>query len=194
MNLDNIAAPEVQIGETRFFFSKMPAAKGFVVLEMIRAELGRRVTEDEEGITKVIGEAMDQLPTTRDSKNQETVDDPDLQALVDATNKRPDPEQLSGSALATFVTGVAKLVLGLDLSFVEKLRNVLFGTVRYQTIKSKTQRPLGNNEVDQDQAFENLEAIQVYEVMLRALAVNFFDSFRGLAGLLGLGDPRATNL
>lgn len=66
-----------------------------------------------------------------------------------------------------------KSVLGLDPEIVEHIRKELFGKIDY---KSKGQKDFINLKDTEDMAFEDFEVINIYEVLVRALCVNFIGS------------------
>ena len=74
-------------------------------------------------------------------------------------------------------------ILGLEATFVESVRRELFMFVYFTNEAAQTRQRLGGAE---DTAFEKLEPFAVYEVLLRALAVNFFPSLHA-SGLLPSG-------
>ena len=75
-------------------------------------------------------------------------------------------------------------VLSLDPAFVEGLRRDIFAHVRFTNARAQTPQQLASAE---DMAFDGLEPVAIYEVMLRALAVNFMPSFREIGSRLGAG-------
>ena len=67
------------------------------------------------------------------------------------------------------------LVLGkLGVRFIDELRKTFFARIRFAS-PSTTVQPLAGAEV---MAFNGLEPISIYEVLVRSLVVNFFDSFQ----------------
>ena len=74
---------------------------------------------------------------------------------------------------------VALAVIGLPVPFVEGLRKTLFKHVRFTGNGAQTPQMLMGAE---DMAFNGLEPVAIYEVLVRSLAVNFTPSFAGLAG------------
>ena len=73
-------------------------------------------------------------------------------------------------------------ILGLDPLFVEGLRIDLFKMINFRNSQYLTPIAVAGSE---DGAFEGLEPVAIYEVMLRSLAVNFTDSFSGLVSRIG---------
>lgn len=96
-----------------------------------------------------------------------------------------DPKNVSQGAqtaetlMMVFVQGV----LSLDPETVKEIREALFETIDFSgdDVK-KGWLNVGSNP---DMAFNGLEAAHIYELILRALAVNFFGSFSGLISALG---------
>ena len=84
---------------------------------------------------------------------------------------------------------LVKLVLALDPKFVEGVRRELFEKVEFTDPGNPRQKLAGA----EDFAFNGLEPIAVYEVLLRSLAVNFSPSLRSVASGLGrfdlIGNP-----
>ena len=79
-----------------------------------------------------------------------------------------------------------RALMSLPPEFTERLRTTLFRHVLYST-PDVSQQPLHGAG---DTAFETLEPIHVYEVMLRVLAVNFTDSFQSLLDGVFWANPR----
>ena len=119
---------EFEIGETRFFISKLPAMAGFDLLEVIRHELGKSTSL----------------------------------RVPDATS-----EAAGGSLL--------QMVLSLDPSFVAYVRKILFERVAFSNRLAVDPQSLSGSE---DMAFGGLEPVAIYEVLARALAVNFTESWQ----------------
>lgn len=72
-----------------------------------------------------------------------------------------------------------KAVLGLDPDVVEHIRETLFEYIEYQgSGVEKGFAPLSGLE---DMAFQDFEVVNIYEVIGRALYINFFGSFSGIA-------------
>ncbi|MCK5133227.1 MAG: hypothetical protein KAR40_13880 [Candidatus Sabulitectum sp.] len=72
-----------------------------------------------------------------------------------------------------------KAVLGLDPAVVAHIREELFAYIEFTgSGVEKGYMPLAGAE---DMAFQNFEVVHVYEVIGRALFINFFGSFAGIA-------------
>ena len=69
---------------------------------------------------------------------------------------------------------ILKLCLGIDPKFSEELRCDVFPYVHYQN-ESTTKQVLHGSE---DQAFAKLSIMQIYEVWIRAMVVNFYPFFQ----------------
>ena len=80
------------------------------------------------------------------------------------------------------VHSLLKLVLSLDPAFVRLVRRELFSKVSFANARIATPQPLAGAE---DTAFDTLEAVTIYEVLLRALAVNFTESLRAVVSRFG---------
>lgn len=76
-----------------------------------------------------------------------------------------------------------RMVMALSPAFIDRLRQTMFAHVRFSRSTNTLLRLAGG----EDMAFEGLEPIAIYEVLLRSLAVNFTPSWRDLASRLGLG-------
>ncbi len=74
-----------------------------------------------------------------------------------------------------------QLMLSLDPVFVRSVRDKLFERVSYANESAVTPQPLGRAE---PMAFADLEPVAIYEVLARALAVNFLPSVRNLGSML----------
>jgi len=72
---------------------------------------------------------------------------------------------------------IIKAIASLEPTFVEKIRKALFSRVQFKGNGAESYVALAGTE---EMAFQNLEPIDVYEVLLRALAVNFTGSFRAI--------------
>ena len=68
---------------------------------------------------------------------------------------------------------IVKAVLGAPRELVRSVRDQLFANVLFRNQHNKTPVPLLGSE---DSAFDGLSAFDIYEVLVRCLAVNFFDS------------------
>ena len=87
------------------------------------------------------------------------------------------PDDAGGAGTA----GLLQLVLDLEPQFVDRVRRKLFENVVFANETARTPQPLAGAE---DIAFEGLEPLAVYEVLLRCLAVNFSASLRGVVSRL----------
>ena len=76
---------------------------------------------------------------------------------------------------------IARAVIGAPRDLVARIRDRLFEEVTFKNQSAKTHVTLAGSE---EMAFENLSAVDVYEVLVRCLAVNFFDSFQELISRL----------
>ena len=86
------------------------------------------------------------------------------------------------------VGALLKMVLSLDPAFVARVRQRLFEKVSFSNERVSTPLKLAGAE---DMAFDGLEPVAVYEVLLRCLAVNFTASLR--AGVSKFGDAGLTS-
>ena len=87
------------------------------------------------------------------------------------------PEGSENERVATLL----KLMLSLDPAFVRQVRQKLFEKVSFSNDRVPNPQKLAGAE---DMAFDGSEAVAVYEVLLRCLAVNFTASLRALASRL----------
>ena len=134
--MSRLLQEEVRLGETRFFFRKLPFDKSVAVFEDIRYELRNA---------------------------------PDaLSPLLSGGGG--DDQEVSGVGVA-----IIKLILGLSPEFVGRVRRQMFESVRFATDNNPQPRPLRG---DEEMAFVGLGVFEMYEVLARALAVNFFTLFR----------------
>ena len=78
------------------------------------------------------------------------------------------------------VTLFIKSILGLDPIFIQKLMDTLFEYVEYSGGVSGVEKGWAKLKGLEDSAFQNFEVIQIYEVLSRALCVNFSGSFSGM--------------
>ena len=82
-------------------------------------------------------------------------------------------EESDPDSFASEIKTALQVVLGARPAFVETLRHRLFGYIDYMNAKTTRQCLAGS----EDQAFSNLKLIAVYEVLVHALKVNFWDFF-----------------
>ncbi len=80
------------------------------------------------------------------------------------------------------VSGLLRVVLSLDPSFVKMVRRKLFERVSFANARATKPQQLAGAE---DMAFDGLEPVAVYEVLVRCLAVNFTPSLRALGSRFG---------
>ena len=80
-------------------------------------------------------------------------------------------------SIATFL----KIVLSLDPAFVRQVRQKLFEKVAFSNTQVPTPQQLAGAE---EMAFDGLEPIAIYEVLLRSAAVNFTSSLDALVSRL----------
>ena len=85
---------------------------------------------------------------------------------------------INAKALLLLVQGV----LTLDVDYLERLQGQIFSAVTFQNGAAATPQPVGPA---QEMAFMTLEPVEVDELLLRGLAVNFTASLRRLASHLG---------
>ena len=74
-------------------------------------------------------------------------------------------------------TLIAGIILSLNPVDVEAITKVMWERVEFKNGTAQTPLPLLGNE---DMAFEHLEPVDVYEVIVRCLAVNFTASLEGI--------------
>ncbi|MEE9451373.1 MAG: hypothetical protein V3V61_01290 [Gammaproteobacteria bacterium] len=76
---------------------------------------------------------------------------------------------------------MCKGVLGLPIDIVESVKTELFNNIRFFKEKNETKgKGIYLQRQCYDMAFEGLEPIDMYDLLLRALVVNFFSSFQKL--------------
>lgn len=91
--------------------------------------------------------------------------------LVRSANSFETSENTAESQAALFF----KAVMGMDTDVVEYIRSELFQEIEFKTVEVKQGWiPLKDS---MDMAFRNFEPINIYEVLCRALYVNFSGSF-----------------
>ena len=73
--------------------------------------------------------------------------------------------------------GLINMVMSLDPTFVSQVRRKLFERVSFANTRASTPQQLAGAE---DMAFDGLEPVAVYEVLVRCLAVNFTPSLHAL--------------
>lgn len=96
--------------------------------------------------------------------------------LVFASGKMAVGDGTEASNATLFI----KSILGLDPKFVKKIMDSLFGYVEFSGGASGVEQGWAKLKGLEDSAFINFEVIQIYEVLVRALYVNFSGSFTGL--------------
>lgn len=84
-----------------------------------------------------------------------------------------DSESL-GSSLASLIATKAV--------YVDHVRKVLFSKVSFRTLDSKVSGML--SDININQAFEDCQAFDIYELLLRCVYVNFFSTFDRVSKLL----------
>ena len=205
--MENLTATEARIGDTTFYFSRLGAVKGFRVMELIRQELGKRIKDDEASVVDVMSDiALQASGGTEEEtpaipgpeKNISMESDSELQALADAASNNAEADGESTSVtndqearrLAMALMRIARLIMGFDVNFVAALQKVMFTTVQYTTELNPTQKRPLDSKPNFDFAFGNLPPVSLYEVLVRSLAVNFFDSWHALLNLLGRGEAQ----
>ena len=96
--------------------------------------------------------------------------------LVFASDKFDTGEGSEASNATLFI----KSIMGLDPSFIKKLMDSLFEYVEYSGGGSGVEKGWAKLKGLEDSAFQDFEVIQIYEVLVRALYVNFSGSFSGM--------------
>ena len=84
------------------------------------------------------------------------------------------PEDLAAIGGVDTFGGIVSIVLKLAPAAVESVRQQLFEQVLFRNDSAQTWLELSRREPT---AFEHLEAIHIYELLIRAVAVNFFGSW-----------------
>ncbi len=79
---------------------------------------------------------------------------------------------------------MVKTILSAPRELVISIRDQLFANVLFRNESYRTPMILAGME---EAAFDGLTPIDVYEMLVRCLAVNFFDTFREIASKLGVG-------
>jgi len=74
-----------------------------------------------------------------------------------------------------------KAILGLPPSFVDYLMEKMFDSIQFTGKDTGQEKGWQSLRGSEDSAFINFEVINIYEVLWRALYVNFFGSFSGIA-------------
>ena len=143
--------PELVIDGTRFVVGKLPAMAAFDLMEQIRRELG-----------KVSAQL---LPEGTDETRRE-LGKVSAQLLPKGTDET-----------GTAGRGLIQAALSLEPAFVALVRRKLFEKVSFSNQHAPALQQLAGAE---DMAFDGLEPVAVYEVLLRCLAVNFTASLRAL--------------
>ena len=87
---------------------------------------------------------------------------------------------------------LVKMVLAAPRDMVRSVRQRLFYEVKFQNANYQTPVPI--MEAGEESAFEGLNVFAVYEVFIRALSVNFFDSFQELNSRFNLNGPSTPQL
>ena len=81
---------------------------------------------------------------------------------------------------------LVNLVSGVDSVIVEKVRKQLFRRVAFMSGSQPSEVPLANNE---ELAFKDLDVFHIYEIFVRALAVNFIESWAAFNSRLPSENP-----
>ena len=77
---------------------------------------------------------------------------------------------------------IVAVVLSLPEDRFTEVRNLLFSHVTFTDKNVQTPLHVAGME---EQAFANLDPLNIYEIFLRCVAVNFFQSFKGLLSRIG---------
>ena len=91
-----------------------------------------------------------------------------LMEIREEVGKQMRPEEINPD--------IIRIVLSLPVSYILKLRSVMFAYVYFRSASTDRQQVKGA----EDMAFDGLEPGAVTEVLLRSLCVNFYPSFRGI--------------
>ena len=107
--------------------------------------------------------------------------------LESDTKDKGDTDVKSGLA-------VVRVILGLNPAFIDQLRATLFKRIRYSAGGNPLEVLGGPGDVALDMCFnrEGLGPGAIYEVLVRALVVNFFGSASALFARLGAFAPSDT--
>ena len=100
----------------------------------------------------------------------------DIREALGASSKGLDELDLQSDGGA--ITAIVKTILRLPKANTDLIRRKLFAHISFTNASVATPIPLHGSE---DMAFEGLEAFHIYVVFGRALLVNFFKSFEGVA-------------
>ena len=92
----------------------------------------------------------------------------------------------AGDAETKGLLMVIQGVLALDVDYLERLQGQIFAGMTFQNKMAATPQPVGPA---QDTAFMDLEPVDVDELLIRGLAVNFTRSLRRAASRLGYAIP-----
>ena len=109
----------------------------------------------------------------------------DLMELIRHELGKSQSVALPEGAPDVLVSGLIRMVMSLDPAFVSGVRRKLFERVSFSNQRAPTPQQLAGAE---DMAFNGLEPVAVYEVLVRSLAVNFTPSLRALGSRLGGAD------
>ena len=109
----------------------------------------------------------------------------DLMELIRHELGKSQSVTLPEGAPDVLVSGLIRMVMSLDPAFVSGVRRKLFEHVSFSNQRVPTPQQLAGAE---DMAFDGLEPVAVYEVLVRCLAVNFTPSLRALGSRLGDAD------
>ena len=96
--------------------------------------------------------------------------------LVSASDKLDSGDGTEAKNATLFI----KSIMGLSPIFIQKLMDSLFEYVEYSGVDSGVEKGWAKLKGLEDSAFQNFEVIQIYEVLVRALYVNFSGSFSGM--------------
>lgn len=73
-----------------------------------------------------------------------------------------------------------KAILGLPVEFIENIQQTLFETIQFQGGGSGVEKGWAKLKGMEDMAFQNFEIVNIYEVLVRGLYINFSGSFSGI--------------
>ena len=109
----------------------------------------------------------------------------DLMELMRHELGKSQSGAVSNDGSDAMLPGLINMVMSLDPAFVSQVRRKLFERVSFSNQRAPTPQQLAGAE---DMAFDGLEPVAVYEVLVRSLAVNFTPSLRALGSRLGDAD------
>lgn len=88
---------------------------------------------------------------------------------------------------------IVAIAMSIPSEKLEAIMRPLFTSVTFTSATVKTPAPVADHNTIDEMAFNGLEPITIYNLLLRCLAVNFFSSFTAIKSLLATANPSSNS-